>query len=248
MFKEKLCQIGFTEKEAMVYLELLTIGPQAASVISKRVGMNRSTTYSILKTLIKKGVLSTSEKSGMQLFIANDPNCLIGYIDRKCRTFDYYREDFVVMVPKFRNLGSEYSFRKPVVKFFEGVEGCRYVMNDALKAKGEICSFIPIHKYLLPSMKDFIIEKLKFRAIVPELPDVREFFEGVDSVRLLYVPPTQLENIFENQINIYDDKVTIMHWEKGEEYGVVINSKEVASLQRLIFEMAWKGFESCLLR
>ncbi len=246
MFKEKLCQIGFTEKEAVVYLELLTIGPQAASVISKRVGMNRSTTYSILKTLIKKGILATSEKGGMQLFIANDPNCLIGYIDRKCRTFDYYREDFITIVPKFRDLGREYKFRKPVVQFFEGAEGCRHVMSDVFETKGVVHSFIPIHKYLLP-MRDFIINRLQVKAIVPELPDVREFFDGADNAELLYVPPVQLEKIFENQINIYANKVSIIHWEKGEEYGVLIESSEVASLQRLIFEMAWKGFESCLL-
>lgn len=247
MFKEKLCQIGFTEKESIVYIELLTIGPQAASVISKRVGMNRSTTYSILKSLIKKGILSTSEKSGMQLFIANDPNCLIGYIDRKCRTFDYYREDFITMVPKIRDLGREYNFRKPIVQFFEGVEGGTHVLNDVLGSKGIIHSFIPIHKYLL-SMRDLIVNNPRIKAIVPELPEVREFFDGAKCAELLYVPSGQLEKIFENQINIYDDKVAIIHWEKGEEYGVLIESAEVASLQRLIFEMAWKGFESCLLR
>jgi len=50
--------------------------------------------------------------------------------------------------------------------------------------------------------------------------------------------------MFDNEMNIYNDKVALIHLDKGKEYGVIIESKEIADMHRMIFDMAWKGFES----
>src|SRR6056297_162154 len=104
MLEAKLKDIGFTEKEAKFYMELLRIGPQVVSVIAKRIGVNRTTAYSVLNSLEKKGVISSYEKSGTKQFVANDPNTLIVYVDRRCRAFDYYRDEILNLVPKYRSL------------------------------------------------------------------------------------------------------------------------------------------------
>ncbi|MDD3862222.1 MAG: hypothetical protein PHP74_05065, partial [Candidatus Gracilibacteria bacterium] len=56
-----------------------------------------------------------------------------------------------------------------------------------------------------------------------------------------YVKDQGLAKMFENQISIYNNKVSIIHLEKGEEYGVILESKDVADMQRAIFELAWGG-------
>ena len=57
--KEALKNIGFNNLEADIYLELIKIGPQVASVLAKRLGLNRSSIYAILRSLVMKGVFST---------------------------------------------------------------------------------------------------------------------------------------------------------------------------------------------
>ena len=56
--KEALRNIGFNEIEINIYLELIKIGPQFASIIANRLKINRSSVYSILKTLKDKGLIS----------------------------------------------------------------------------------------------------------------------------------------------------------------------------------------------
>ncbi|MFA5948380.1 MAG: helix-turn-helix domain-containing protein [Candidatus Gracilibacteria bacterium] len=254
MLGERLCQIGFTKKESNIYLELLKIGPQAVSVIAKRVGLNRSSTYSILKSLIKKGVLSYHKNNRVQYFSANDPNCLIGYVDRKCQTYDYYRNEILNIVPKFRDLKGNFTFKAPVISYFEGIEGVKHVMHDALTANEEFLSFIPLDKWLSFGLKDFLLEykdfkmmnnKIKLKVIVPDNNDVKIFFnenysDFPELTEILYLKDFFGSDIFENQVNVYNDKVAIIQLESGKEYAVIIQSKDIHLMHRMFFELCWK--------
>jgi len=89
MLEEKLSKIGFNKKETKVYLELLKIGPQPVSIIAKRLFYNRTSTYSILRGLEKKGVVSNYKNYNLKIFVASDPNALIAYLDSQSKTFEY---------------------------------------------------------------------------------------------------------------------------------------------------------------
>ncbi|MBI4975593.1 helix-turn-helix domain-containing protein, partial [Candidatus Peregrinibacteria bacterium] len=249
MLKEHLCQIGFTDSESKVYLELLRLGPQAVSIIAKRTGLNRTTTYSILKSLEKKGVVSSYKNSTMHFFVASDPNSLIGYLDRKCQTFDYYRSELLSIIPKFRILTEKYTFKKPIVAFFDGVEGVKHVMYDALTGKSDFRAYIPIQKWFESGMKDFLIQYKNFltsddglslKAIVPDTAEVRNFFRGKKITNVSYVKDASFQNLFEDGVNIYGDKVSVINLDKGSEYGVVIENKQFANMNKVVFDIVFQ--------
>lgn len=257
MLEESLCQIGFTRKESIIYLELLKIGPQAVSVIAKRAGLNRSSAYSILKSLVKKGVLSYHNNNKVQYFSSNDPNCLIGYVDRKCQTYDYYRNEILNIVPKFRDLKGSLTFKSPVISYFEGIEGAKHVMHDALTADGEFLSFIPLEKWLSFGLKDFLLEyknfrtinkRVKLKTIVPDEVNVKKFFnenysDFPELTEVLYLRSFFADGVFENQINLYNDKVAIIQLEKGKEYAVIIQSKDIYLMHKALFDLCWKKYQ-----
>ncbi|MBT4917658.1 hypothetical protein HN709_02590 [Candidatus Peregrinibacteria bacterium] len=252
---DQLCQIGFTDSESQVYLELLSLGPQAVSVIAKRTSLNRTTTYSILKSLEVKGVVSSYTNATMKYFVANDPNSLVGYVDRKCKTFDYHRNNLLNLVPKFRCLSESFSLNKPVITYFEGIEGVKNVMFDALSAKDTFRAYVCLDKWLKSGHGDFLIEfkdlrifdkKIPLKTIVPDTPEVREFFKEhydmqCELTDILYVPAS---GMFENEMNIYNDKVSIIHLEKGSEYGVVIQDSQIAEMHRSMFDIMWQKFKN----
>lgn len=249
MFEEKLSQIGFTEREARIYLELLRVGPQAVSIIAKRVGLNRSTTYSILKNLEQKGVVASYKNGNIMFFVPNDPNSLVGYLDRKCRALDYYKEELLTVIPKFRSLSEYRNFKRPIVTYFEGVDGVENVLHDSLTTNGEFFSIMVPEKWLAAKVDDFMINYKQFqiynnkmprKIITPDMECSRVFFKDYKS-EILFIEPGKM--VFQNEMNIYDDKVLIFCLDKGNEYGVVIESKEIAAMQRGIFEMAWKGWK-----
>lgn len=251
---DQLCQIGFTDSESQVYLELLSLGPQAVSVIAKRTSLNRTTTYSILKSLERKGIVSSYTNGAIKYFVANDPNSLVGYVDRKCKTFDYHRNCLLALIPKFRGLGEDFTLNKPVITYFEGIEGVKNVMLDALSAQGTFRAYVCLDKWLKCGHADFLFEfkdlrifdkKIPLKTIVPDTPAVREFFEtnyeaGCGLTDILYVPAS---GMFENEMNIYNDKVSIIHLDKGSEYGVVIQDPQIAEMHRSMFDIMWQKFQ-----
>ena len=71
-----LMDIGLSEKEAAVYLALLELGSDTVQHIAKKSAVNRATTYVILDSLKKKGVVSTVEKGTKTHFQAESPESL----------------------------------------------------------------------------------------------------------------------------------------------------------------------------
>ena len=59
-----LKKIGFSEKEAVVYIKLIQLGPQPASVVSRNTEINRTTVYDILEGLKKRGIVRSLKKGG----------------------------------------------------------------------------------------------------------------------------------------------------------------------------------------
>lgn len=253
MIEEKLIEIGFSSNEVKVYLELLKIGSQAVSTLALRLGLNRTTAYSILESLEHKGMVASCRNNNVKIFLANDPNCIIGYLDRRSRAFDYYKSDLLSVMQEFRAITEKYVFKKPVVSYFDGIEGVKHVMYDALTATDDFRAYLCLHKWFASGLKDFLIDYKDYRiskrqvplkALAPNTPEVRAFFNdhyGRDSgmTEVLYVRDYKKLGIFENETNIYNDKVAMLNLDKGSEYGVVIESTEVASVQRGIFDMIW---------
>ena len=64
--KEKLEKLGFSPKEADVYISLLELGSAVVSDVAKKAGINRSTAYVLLESLEKKGFVSVSEKDNIK--------------------------------------------------------------------------------------------------------------------------------------------------------------------------------------
>ncbi len=219
MLEEKLCQIGLTANEAKVYLEMLRIGPQGASVIAKRSALNRTTTYSILKELARKGIVGVVVEGRCKLFQANDPNALVGYLDRQAKTYDYFKGEILAIIPQIREITGRYNFKGPVAKYYDGIAGVKYVTKDALGAKlalGVIATDTP-----------------KMHSFIEEIYDLKD-----PTTKILYVRPEIDAGFFDSAINIFGDKVAIIHLGKGEEYALLIESHEVAMTHRAIFELA----------
>lgn len=86
MFLENLVKLGFTEKEARVYLMLFRIGPSPVSSLAKRVGMKRVTVYSVLESLLARGVVTYEHGADGRKYIPHDPECLLEELNREKAT------------------------------------------------------------------------------------------------------------------------------------------------------------------
>ena len=66
---------GLSKKETEVLLSLIELGPSSVRLVSDRAGVNRGTTYDILKSLIGQGLVSYHKnKSRRPDFMGPEPD------------------------------------------------------------------------------------------------------------------------------------------------------------------------------
>lgn len=152
---ESLMQLGFTEKEAMVYLILLRIGPSPASLVAKRLDIKRATAYAVLNSLCQRGIVSFEELSHGRRFIPHDPECILYNLEKQ---------------------ESELKFRMQVAK------NCVEKLQHAPIAKDLSMQKIVYHKGE-SSIRKFLHEKISSYSILHVL--FMDFGSGTQSSKIL---------------------------------------------------------------
>jgi len=127
-----LRNIGLSEKEAVTYCITLKVGSNPASIIAKNANFNRGTTYFILETLIKKGLISQFEKNQTKYFSAIEPTQLIAYINEKNRDLMHYKDEIIDFLPEFEALKHRAQI-SPRLKSYTGKVGITKIFNEVLE-------------------------------------------------------------------------------------------------------------------
>jgi sugar-specific transcriptional regulator TrmB len=234
---KNIMNIGLSEREAQVYLATLENGTSVVSDIAKTAGYNRITTYTILEKLLLRGLVTQTNKKDMKHFTAIAPEIFAKDVMQRAR-------DFKQDLPLLKSLSGGNESR-PVVQFFEGLEGVKKAYQETLKSRTEILNYAN-SKNLREHWPDYDDEyvskrakKKKFlRGLAPDdepgcmvRADDKKYFREIRllSQKLFWV---------ENEINIFDDKLLITSF-SPQVFAILIQSKAVADTQRQIFEMSW---------
>lgn len=258
MLKTILQKVGLSNKDAEVYLACLELGTQPASVIAKKAGLKRPTTYLILEGLVKRGLVSEYTGSNVKYFTAVAPEYLLSFVEKQRRELTSHQREIEQYLPQFEALSNPYSLN-PKVRFYEGIEGVERVMNDTLVSSETILCYSTIDdwfsredtkQYLLWYGKQRVrVKKIPLRSMHPDTLLARKYLEDDypeiktdQGKRLSHFRwlPKDIQ-IFSNEINIYDNKLAIVCLSKHELLGVLIESESIASTQKSIFEVAWRS-------
>ena len=70
----ELTHLGLGEKEALVYLAALELGPAPVQDISHKAKVNRATTYVMIESLSTRGLISTFVKGKKRYYSAESPD------------------------------------------------------------------------------------------------------------------------------------------------------------------------------
>src|SRR5579863_3090049 len=99
-----LKQLGFSEKETNVYLTLLKNGPSSVRTLALSSGINRGTTYDILKSLKENGLVSYYHKATKQFFVAEDPSALNTTLEHRIDNLEEVRSHLTQAIPELKSL------------------------------------------------------------------------------------------------------------------------------------------------
>lgn len=243
---KQLQEIGLSEKEARVYLALLELGQAGVPEISQKSGVNRTTTYVILESLIKDGLASQIEKEKKTYFIAEDPEQLLRLIGKQESDLKEKKNEFLKFLPQLAAI-FETAGERPKVRFYEGKEGLRVIQEDILKTKDKrIEAFFSQDDFEKVFTKEErggyfnqrIKRGIKARAIYTRSAGPFETVAPGDELRI--IPKDKFPVSVD--IAIYGDKISISSL-RGKYTGVIIENKEMVQTFRSVFELAWEAAE-----
>jgi len=128
-----LKKLDLSDKEIKVYLKLLENGAISVRGLSQATGLNRGTTYDILKQLREMGLASYYHQETKQKFVAEDPERLLRLLNEREEKLKEARIKISGIIPELKSL-KEKEGGRPVTKFYEGNEGVRLILEDVLES------------------------------------------------------------------------------------------------------------------
>ncbi len=127
--KEELREIGLTDGEIDVYLTLLKIGPSTNSPIARHSGLQSSTVYYCLNSLIEKGFISYVKKGLKRYFIAAEPSNIMFLLDTKEKQLSEQREKIEKIMPELKAQQKELETATNI-EVYEGFNGFKAVISE----------------------------------------------------------------------------------------------------------------------
>ena len=242
--KTELLFFGFSEKESGVYIAILELGKGTVSQISRKAGINRTTGYDILNSLLDKEVVSVSGKEPKQEYSAEPPTKITSYLKKQATLLEQQIKKSEEIVPELNSIHSVGN--RPKIRFYEGETGLKEVYEDTLTSKETIRAFATVDdmhnalpNYFPSYYKRRSAKGIAIEAIVPETSAGKErsAHNSEEKREISFIPADTY--YFSPEINIYGNKVMIASWR--EKLGIIIESEEIADAMKKIHKLAWIG-------
>lgn len=244
-------KLGLSKNEVKCYLAVFTLGSAVVSEIAKVARINRVNAYSVIKTLMKRGLVEQEITAKGQI-IHTAPldhlQALAQDHQKKATKLRWRIED---LLPKLEALCINNATPSTImgdVIFFRG-EDTFYRIADrtlAVAPQGSEICFLESHNYFLaPERGDYgahyiskrLDKNITARLLHP-ITAKKQFLQSLDSANRRETRFMSSEVIFPCSIYIYGDEIAFL-WTKDQEYGITINGGPLVQLMKAVYEMIW---------
>lgn len=244
MYEEILIKVGLTQDQAKIYEVLLKKGVMPASKAALNAGLKRSLGYKVLEQLVSLGLVEKIDKK-VALYIPVHPSKIKELIQKKDSELKIIEASLSgalgLMVSDY-NLNSG----KPNVRFFEGEDGMKKVLEDSLTAKEVIFSYADaeaVEKYIFDINKKYKADRIKYnikkKILLLDSEFGRNFIRDYDkAVTELKIMPSA-PDAFHTVMQIYDNKVSYITLSDVEMIGVIIEDPYIYKMHKQVFQYMW---------
>lgn len=240
---KKLIPLGLSEKEAQVYVALLSLGRSSAYGIATKAGVKKPTTYVILGQLIEKGLVIEVPREKKQLFAARPPDDFVTQAKQKVLEAER-------LLPQLSALYKNIDIEKARTMYFEGINGLRQALwykEKEMRGK-ELIGFFASGKQASKEMYDLFDEWNHYYVTHGiAVRGLTTYDESLETLLQKY-GTSSLKNIRFLPLDKYTANVSI---DAGDDFvrvdligatqAVIIESKEFAQMFRQVFELVWNS-------
>jgi len=231
-------QYGLTKNEAEIYILLLKRLEATAFEIAKDTSIPRTTVYQTIEKLKKQGIITQFRKNNIAYFTPENPGKLLRLLKEK--------EDVLNSVmPEIQGIMAR-EMDKPVTKLYVGIEGVKTLFDSILQdlkdqnikqiyatSQPEMLEYLP--KYFprwLQNREDLAVYTY---LILPD--EAKNYLDSNDLREVRFLP----KNFpFNCAMTIHGKKIAFFAFQKGEIYGVSVESESIADMFKQFFLFTWE--------
>ncbi len=252
LLEAELKKVGLSDKQALVYLAVLQLGPSSIQKIARKAGVARATTYVVIESLEEMGLVQAIAQENRLLYIAESPQRLLELMSRKQQIIDESRRELEHLLPALQAIfhrGND----EPSVRYYPGKEGLIELRQEMTR----LSSQDDVWFNLAPSdrvkatfgEKDFwcrsraakgIKSKTIFTTNSPETKEHLIRTSSQHKMQRRYIAPDDLA--ITSGLTVFQDKVAIGLFDTSLG-GLIIQSKSLASTLQQFFNIVWYKLE-----
>ncbi|CAJ36986.1 TrmB family transcriptional regulator [Methanocella arvoryzae] len=246
----KLSMFGMTEYESKVYLTLLVKGAQEASKVSRYSGLPRPHTYSVLKTLQMRGLVTVIPESVNRYRAVPLDEGLDLLIEEKEKQFSSLRIARDQLLSEIKpkeaipdgshSIVSLYYGRQNVYKLVDEMfQRCEHDVDIMTTSHG----IVRFYKYFSDVASQFRRKDIAVRFIAPITPDVEDVAQKlarlVELRRIDTLPPIRFVLVDGKEV-LFAEYPEDDFKSTGKETGIWINQPELGRMMKTLFDNTWK--------
>lgn len=234
-----LLRLGFKQQEAEVYVALLGQGSATAGFLAQKTGIPRTTTYGLLRVLVKQGLV-TEVQHKERIFMAESPDRIRSLLSYQIRELEQKRslaDQLMMRLQVFHNTAGA----KPKIRYIESIQGLRIMQQEYESRNGDLIQimnydrFMAIHDPQLDQVHQAEL-KQKNRHIRTILVTDRTHVNLPKNFEVILVP-TALAPI-EGEMTVCEDRLVLFAYAPNF-IAVEIQSQAIASTAQGALELAW---------
>lgn len=232
-------KIGLSESESLVYLASLSLGANTILNIAKEAGLPRTTVYTIIESLKKKGLIFIEEKGFKKLYTPQNPEQLETMLEIR-------KQEFQKMLPEFSALYN-LSGHDSLIQYYEGIEAVKTVYDKLIRDIGRHEDYLVIAdqaawynqdpKFFQGFMERRAKLPIKIRMLLQDTPLAREHkkFQKNWNLHIKLLPKGTSLN---TDLVITPQHVMVQQFNPPV-MALLINNQSIINLHKEMFEIMW---------
>jgi len=238
--------LGLSDGEIKVYLALARLGESSTGNITKESHVSKSKVYDILDRLIDKGFVGYIIKNRVKHFLANDPQNILEYVQKKEKKLAETKAKVQQILPQLAlqhrtHVSTQFA---EVTEGFQGLKSIREELMRTLK-QGDALLVFGAPRIANEKWESWFLNfhrKREARGIKLKIiynSNARDYGEIRKKFKLTQVRYLPNELISPNWIDIYNDAVLFCFVLKTT-LALLVRDKSLADSFKSYFNIMWK--------
>ncbi len=247
----KMGMFGLTEYEARVYLTLIVKGGMEASKVSRYADIPRPHTYSVLKALQMRGLVTViPEAVNRYRAVPLDEGTDILMEERE-QHLSFLRQARDELLSEIKPKEAIPTNNQSIVLLYYGRQNVYKLVDEMFSRCGKECDImttangiVRFYKYFSDKASEFRNRDIKVRFIAPVTPQIADIADKLSQL----VELRHIEQLPYIRFVLVDDREVLFaefaeddFKSTGKETGIWMNQIELAKMMRTMFENTWQN-------